>query len=637
MRRRSLSASASFAAALTLAAVAPSIADAHWSASYSRRILVERYLVCDDEGELDARCVGPVRAEHGLMAALEPAPLTVDRNNDHLVDPARDAAVFAAYFDMQQAKAPLRRLLTMPMPAGAEGTHTEMEVKALRAEAAYALAKLGDRESTAEIAKLVRFYETEGYGSLWEDTLRALTELAPDEAAAYSRDFLGRIQLADLRMSMPGGSSQLVALEPLIAAHDTGAIDVLRALTSGDTATKTGRSGVELVDSHGWCRFTATRLVLGEKPLVDDVRKAFAGSYSGTHVATCDTAFIKAYGTDPADAGILLRHLGRDDMGFDASMSNASYGRLVELVAVLGSRTDKAAERARKELRKGLDERSRYPHVADPGHSNFSPHFVAFHTAALAGLGDDDARARLSAIVRDVDDRSGTADLAALLALRMGLPAAVDDAAERLAIDVAFVNDWRSGIFEDVRARMFVALVVAAPTDPRWAIALVDGEVDVRERAMAEYARRPIPGACEAVVNAARNATDRGIDDGFLVLTTRGDGCRPQLERLADDATASADARGMAFEALAITGARIADDVWRRAQAVPDLRVHLERATLITEAISSGTPGEVARSRSTTLAKAGSSRATHRQTTRAERRAERAAQRAHDRAARRAR
>lgn len=614
----------------------PSVADAHWSASYSRRILVERYLVCDDEGELDARCVGPVRAEHGLMAALEPAALMVDRNNDHLVGPARDAAVFVAYFDMQQAKAPLRRMLTMPMPEGALETHTEMEVHALRAEAAYALAKLGDRSSSAEIAALVRHFETHGHGSLWEDTLRALTELAPDEAAAYSREFLGRIQLSDLRMSMPGGSSQLVALEPILVAHDTGAIDVLRALTSGDTATKTGRSGVAIADSHGWCQFTATRLKLGETPLVDDVRKAFASSYSGTHVATCDTAFIKAYGSNPADAGILLRHLGRDDLGFDAGMSNAAYGRLVELVAVLGARTDKAAGRAREQLRKGLEERSVYPHVADPSHRNFSPHFVAFHTAALAGLGDDDARARLSAIIRDGDDRSGTADLAALLALRMGLPSAVDDAAHRLAQDVAFANDERSGIFEDVRARMFAALVVAAPTDPRWAIALVDGEVDVRERAMAEYARHPIPGACEAVTHAARDATDRGIDDGFLVLTTRGDGCRPQFKRLAADATASADARGMAFEALAITGARVADDVWRRAQAVPDLRVHLERAMLIAEAISSGTPGEAARSRSTTLAKAGSSRTTHRATNRAERRAQRRAERAAQRAPRRA-
>lgn len=590
MRRRNVSASTLLVASFVLVGFAPSTADAHWSASYSRRILVERYLVCDDEGELDAQCVGPVLAEPGLLAALEPAALVVDRNNDHLVDPARDAAVFAAYFDMQQAVVPLRRLLTLPMPPGADGTHTEMEVKALRAEAAYALAKLGDSTSTGEIASLVREFETEGYGTLWEDTLGALTELSPDDAAAYSRDFLGRIELSDLRMSMPGGSSQLVALQPIVIANDRDAIEVLRRLTKGDNATKTGRSGVDIADSHGWCQMTATRLMLGEQPLVDDVRKAFAGSYSGTHVATCDTAFIKAYGSDPADAGILLRHLGRDDLGFDASMANASYGRMIELVATLGTMTGKTAERARRELRKGLDERSLYPHVAEPGHRNFAPHFVAFHTAALAGLGDEEARLRLSTIIRSPDDRSGVGDLAAVAALRLGLPTAVDDAAERLALDVGFGNDERSGIFEDVRARLFAALVVAAPTDPRWAVALVDGESDVRERAMAEYARRPIPGACDAVTAAAHAATDRGIDDGFLVLTTRGDGCRPQFERLAADAHAPADARGMAFEALAILGARVAPDVLRRAKSVPDLRVHLERATLIAEAISSARP-----------------------------------------------
>lgn len=585
-----MSTSSLLLASFVVAGLAPSIADAHWSASYSRRILVERYLVCDDEGELDARCVGPVLAQAGLLAALEPAPLKADRNNDRIVDPARDAAVFAAYFDMQQAVEPLRRMLVMPMPTGADGTHTEMEVKALRAEAAFALAKLGDRSSVPQIAGMVRAFETEGYGTLWEDTLRALTELSPEDAAAYSRDFLGRIELSDLRMSMPGGSSQLVALEPIVIANDRDAIEVLRRLTNGDDATKTGRSGVEIIDSHAWCQMTATRLVLGEQPLVDRVRKAFAGSYSGTHVATCDTAFIKAFGSDAADAGILLRHLGRDDLGFDASMANASYKRLIELVATLGHTSGKAADRARRELRKGLDERSSYPHVADPSHANFAPHFVAFHTAALAGLGDEDARVRLSAIIRKVDDRSGVGDLAAVASLRLGLPTAVDDAAERLALDVAFTNDERSGIFEDVRQRLFRAIVVAAPTDPRWAIALVDGETDVREQAMAEYARHPIPGACEAVTTAARVATDRGIDDGFLVLTTRGDGCRPQFDRLAADADAPADARGMAFEALAILGARVAPEVLRRAKSVPDLRVHLERATLIAQAISDTRP-----------------------------------------------
>jgi hypothetical protein len=577
--------------AVTAAAAlsAPSPADAHWSASSGRSILVERYLVCDDDGDRDPRCLGPRVTEPELLAALRLSPIVPDRNNDRVVDPARDAAVLAAYFRIDAAIVPLRSMLALPMPAGAKDTHAEMEVHELWAEAAYALAELDDRASVEAIAARVREFETEGHGTLWEDTLAALTRLSPARASTYAIDFLGRLELADLRMSMPGGSSQLVALAPILLAKDRAALPELRRLTGNDDATPGFESKVPLDDSHARCRFMAARLALGEQPLVDRVRKTFAGSYSGTMVATCDNALMSTFGGDPADVGILLRHLGRDDLGFDAGMSLVAYDRILALIAELSRREaageTKAVARARAQLRKGLVERSGYPHVAQPGHTNFGTHFVALHHAAQAGLGDADSLAIVRAMILDDRDRSGVGDLAALRALQVGLPGAVDDAAARLALDVAFVNDERSGIFEDVRPRLVEALRRRAPDDPRWTVALVDAELDVREPAMHAVSRHAPTGTCDAVIAASTAATDRGIDDGFLVLTTIPGGCEAAFEPLARDAQQPAKIRGMALEALAILGSPVPRRVGSAASAQPDMRVHVERAEAIAKAL----------------------------------------------------
>lgn len=576
--------------ALSVAAIATSvllgtpIADAHWSASYSRSLFVERYLVCD--GDLDVRCVGPIAARDELLADLELGPIEVDRNNDHVVDPAREAAVFAAYFDMREAIGPLRTMLVLPMPPGAKDTHTELEIHALRAEAAYALAELGDERSIAPITALAHHFETEGHGFLWGDTVTALTRLSPAAGAAYGRDFLSRMQLSDTRMSMPGGGSQLVVLDPILRAQDRLALPVLRRLTAREDATSRGAPRVELADAHTWCRLMGTRLGLGEQPLVTDVRKAFGGSYSGTMVATCDGEFLRAYGGAPQDAEILLRHLGRDDLGFDAGMSLVAYDRLIALVAGLRGAEGRAASKARKTLLAGLRERSAYPHVADPTHRNFGTHFVALHQAALAGLGDAEAAAVLHAMIVAPDDVSGVADLAALRAIQVGVPGALDDAAVRLTLDLGFANDERSGIFEDLRVRLLDAFVAAAPSDPRWAVALVDAERDVRERAFSRHARLRPPGTCAAVIPAAAGATERGIDEGFLVLTTQGDGCRAEFDRAIRDDRAPVKVRGMALEALAILRVAVPRAVIDQARSADGMAVHLQRVAAIREALS---------------------------------------------------
>jgi hypothetical protein len=571
-----------------LAVAIPAAANAHWSASAGRSLLVERYLVCDED--VDARCVGPDVAHDQLIDALRLGPIEPDRNNDRVVDPAHEATIFAAYFDMRDAIPHLRRMLALPMPEGAADTHAEMEVNGLRAEAAFALAALGDETSAPAIAKLVRAFETEGHGFLWRDTLGALTRLSSTHASAYARDFLDRHALADMRMSLPGGSSHLEALAPIVVARDRGALPILRELTARESATDRGSPRIALVDAHHWCQLMATRLELGDQPLRDDVRIAFAGSYGGTMVATCDADFLRTYGTDAEDAGILLRHLGRDDLGFDAGIANVAYDRVIALVAALAERQQregpsKTITKARKLLRDGLRERSTYPHVADPTHRNFAPHFVAMHTAALAGLGDTAARAKLHAMIVDDADRSGVADLAAVQALRLDLPNAVDDASQRLALDVAFTNDERSGIFAGLRAKLLDGLRADAPDDPRWTVALVDAEIDVREHAIHLLSRRSPHGTCDAVLTAVNHATDRAIDDALLVLTTLPGRCRAPLRRAATDAHRAANVRGMAFEALAILG----EPTKPPRTASRPLEIHLERAATIRSTLAGAT------------------------------------------------
>ncbi|HWB79072.1 MAG TPA: hypothetical protein VG755_29130, partial [Nannocystaceae bacterium] len=253
---------------------------------------------------------------------------------------------------------------------------------------------------------------------------------------------------------------------------------------------------------------------------------------------------------------------------------------MIALIAALNERSGAQVERAKQKLLKGLRERSRYPHVADPTHRNFGTHFVALHHAALAGLGDAESREILRALILDPQDRSGVGDLAALRAVQLDVSGAVDDAAARLALDVAFANDERSGIFGDLRVRLFDALRERAKDDPRWAIALVDGEVNVRERAMHAISRHTPKGSCAAVTGAAKAATPRGIDDGFLVLTTLPSGCRSELERVAQDARAPAKMRGMAFEALAVLGSKLPQQLAKGVRD-DDMRVYIERADLI--------------------------------------------------------
>jgi hypothetical protein len=491
-------------------------AGAHHSASRWTSFHRERYLVCIDDPASRTHCVGPHRAPPSFAK------------------PAGDSSVDAVYFNVRAAVPALRGWLDDPD-------------KGIRAEAAYALAHLGDTRSTAKLVDLVRALETQGYGSLWDDTLAALAVLDPARASAYATDFMSRA--SNFRISMPGGSSKLVALDYII---DPRALPTLEAIQTSD--------------DHAECRIMATRVRL-DPALRAKVRTQLTNSYSGTWLAGCANDVLAALGRDADDIPALVRHLGRDDRGMDFGIANIAYGRILELLATTPLTAD-----ARALLAKGLRERSTWPHVADPTHANYAPHFVALHRAALG---------ETRGVFEIIDGDTDAAWLAAYWALRLRTPGAADHVAALMARSLTTRSRTRGDIYREIRARTLDAFADAFPADPRWAVMMLDLDRDANERALYRFSRLTPAKACAAVTAAARAATADGTEHALLGLTVLGARCLPHIEALFLDGQVDAKIRGAALEFLAVLESPKLCDHLARARAEGVWRPAIERAELL--------------------------------------------------------
>lgn len=522
------------AAAGILALIAMAPAEAHESASASGAIYRHRYLICAEAPWDRALCAGPNRARQPIVSALSGTD----------VSKAHDAAIAAVYFNVKDAIGPLQAMLvTNKLVPADKDQHTFFDKNGLRAEAAYALANLGDATQVAEIEAALTDFETSGYGSIWEETLAALAVVEPNRAAAYSIAFIDRAR--DYRTSMPGGSDKLGALRYIRPQDGKAASAIL------ESAAKREETGYD----HAHCMLQATRVRV-DSSFRAKVRKEFVGSYSGTWLAGCSNDVMPELGVDPEDADALIRHLGRDDMGMDYGMANISYRRIIDLVARLDNSS--AAKTARKKLLKGLHDRDQWPHVADPTHRHYSLHFVAFHTAALAGLGDEAALKKLWTLVDDPNDQTGAAWIAAHTALKLDLPGAIDHAAALIARGTTYRNTERGDVYDDIRLRVLEAFVARAPSDPRWAVSLLDfsGPSNASERALYYLSRLLPAGACDAVADAARTAQPDQTEFAFLALTVYGTQCLPAIEAVFDDTQATPEIRGAALEFTGVLGSK---------------------------------------------------------------------------------
>lgn len=495
----------------------------HWSASRSRSLHTQRYLVCNDKPHQRVACAGPMRARAQLLAAIGGS----DSERAH------EAAVDAVYFNVREAIPALRNLLAT--------RGDDHERIGLRAEAAYALAHLGDESSAPAILVLVGELERAGYGFLWEDTLAALAVIDAPRAARYANEFLTRAK--DFRISMPGGGSKLRALDYV----DAGALPVLAAIAARE------ENGYQ----HAYCQAMAVRARFD-----NDVRRAtrarFAASYSGSWLAGCANDVLSRWVVSDDDAEFLIRHLGRSDTGTDFGVTMLAYQRLLDLLAT--SRTA-----PRDAIRRGLVERSAWSYLR-------LPHMRALWVAALAGTGDRDGIRQLGELIDDPRDTTGAAWIAALWALRLDIADIRDRVAALMARGVAVGNSERTGIYADVRRHLLDAYADRYPGDGRWAVMLLDGDSGIidapslaAERALYRLSRNPPSDVCDTVAAAAVRARPSAAEHGFLALTVVGDRCRSALARVIESG-ASPEVRGAALEILGALGA-------------PDLRQWIERAT----------------------------------------------------------
>src|SRR5258706_3252995 len=130
--------------AFVLVIAASQITTAHWSASRGTSLYARRYLVCNEHPDRRVECAGPFRARTQLVSAIAGAD----------EDRAHAAMIAAAYFNVRDAIAPLRTVLARRLEPAERHDDRLFEKQGLRAEAAYALAHLGDTPSAQAIADL---------------------------------------------------------------------------------------------------------------------------------------------------------------------------------------------------------------------------------------------------------------------------------------------------------------------------------------------------------------------------------------------------------------------------------------------------------------------------------------------------
>ena len=295
----------------------------------------------------------------------------------------------------------------------------------------------------------------------------------------------------------------------------------------------------------------AARIKLGDRALRKKVRTAMLGSYSGTWMATCDNKLVRAFGGEAADAGVLIRHLGRPDRGLDHGVTNTAYGRLLELVS-------ESRFLPRKQLRKAFEERATWPHVADPSAGTFVSHYPVYNNLVLAALGDKRALRAVMAVLVNTSDQSGLAWLAAYWSIRLKLPG-TEKAVATLMVGGGVARDSnRSGIYRGIRSRVLNAFVATYPKSSAWAAMVVNADGNASERALYHLSRRRPPQACAPAIRAAYKTrgrlTDRAAEFGLLALTALGDACLARLETMAADGKAPRAARGAALEIAAALG-----------------------------------------------------------------------------------
>lgn len=466
---------------------------------------------CDDPQEHKAyHCLGATRAKARILEDLRKG-----RDID-------DLALLAAHLDYREA-VPLLRGILQSTP-GRDVWDQEYVARAL--------AGLGDRESGPLLLAMARRYETNN-SALWQAMVEALIELDVPEAEEYARDLAKRTPM----ITETRHANQVRAILPILV--DSGASDLLPLLKRWAEQTRPSSAGSSL---HG--RLNGACMELGDEKQRAFMRKALA-QRNGIVPAWPDH-YVGALGTHPDDVQALLR--------FASSTSpeaRRAYDAIDRLSTLMKAKSKQPAWRnAKVGLISGLRKLTSYRENRE--HVQFEARQLARHHISLYRLGDNQAQKRLIELTSEPTS-SVIPWLAADIGLEMGFPNAADNAAR--VMEQAPLGDPR---IRWVRLKLLErAVTVMGAEDPRWAVLVLDNHPEVRRRALHHLARQRPAKACGLVLAAAdgvapNRASHDAVDDGLLALTTLGNRCRPELEKLMPRRDVHPRVWGVSLEILAM-------------------------------------------------------------------------------------
>ena len=179
----------------------------------------------------------------------------------------------------------------------------------------------------------------------------------------------------------------------------------------------------------------------------------------------------------PAPRSAAYRHGLRRPPTLRTAESSSCWSPCIRCPAV-----QHPSARGRRSVRELTTKHDSYPlRGTSRGTRTTRRHFVAFNDRrACRSWFSREARGKL------FDDHRGPGRptdgapwLAAYWALRLKLPGAQDAVAERLRHRGGVApTRWRGSVFDDIRIRTLDAFVADHPTDSRWTVALLDGDIE---------------------------------------------------------------------------------------------------------------------------------------------------------------
>ena len=521
----------------------------------------------------DYRCIGLTRGKAGILQVLSAPPGTRFREHNNTTSWIRQNMIVAAAFDLREASPPIRATLARPI-----SDRNAWNKHLLRAEAAHALAVLGDQSAAPVIARSLVEWEQGPLLGLWKSTALSLFVLAPHTAEDYAVDLLQRLGRDGFQYSKQHERLEVLAF--LSPRKRRASLDALRRLTAQPEAYDRD------ADAPGYCQLMAARMTLGDPLIVDRARAQIATSLRDNWAVNCYSEWLASlFGARLDDVDTLLFRVAYDRIlnwlvvykqHEKRARRDGDHGKLAKIRA------------ARQVLQAGLEKRSKDPRVSSPRHVDFSTDTRAKHFAALAALGDTNALRKLQAIIVDSEDRGDAPWLAARLAVELELPNAVEFALRRLRMGLTYTTEhrWiRSGRIGPLETRRVQLLEVLVRTlgrqDLRWSVALLDREQAMRESALMHVARVQASGVCDVVADAAQEADRKAVQDGFWALSMQGSSCRGSMEKLVLDSDQPAHVRGMALELLAMLRSPKVEQLAGMLDGVKDAKTYVRRARLI--------------------------------------------------------